>query len=112
MIRHTLDVMHIEKNICESLIKFIIGAKDTMKVRHDMELWGIQEHLVLKRDPCRSEKIFKPITSYVRLLDKLKTFLSRLKSLKVPSEYCNSIGRHIMEKKLGLMKSHDWHMLM
>jgi hypothetical protein len=110
---HT-DVMHIEKNVCESLIKFIIGAKDTIKVQRDMEVCSIREHLWLKRDPHKSGKIFKPIaSSYVLLLEELKTFLSRLKSLKVPSEYCGSIGgRHIMEKKLGSMKSHDWHMLM
>jgi hypothetical protein len=57
-------------------------------------------------------KIFKPIASYVLLPEELKTFLFRLKSFKMPSEYCGSIGRHIMEKKLGSMKSHDWHMLM
>jgi hypothetical protein len=32
--------------------------------------------------------------------------------MKVPSENYGSIGRHIMEKKQGSMKSHDWHMLM
>ncbi len=40
--------MHIEKNICESLIKFIIGAKDTIKVQRDMEVCGIQKHFVAK----------------------------------------------------------------
>jgi hypothetical protein len=104
--------MHIEKNICENSNKFIIGAKDTIKVRHDMEVYGIQKHLWLKQDPHRSGKIFKPIASYVLLLEELKIFLSILKSLKVPSKYCGSIGKHIMEKKLRSMKSHDWHMLM
>ncbi len=112
IIQHTLDVMHIEKNICESLIKFIIGAKDTIKVWNDMEVCGIQEHLWLKRDPNRPGKIFKPIASYVLLPEELKTFLSRLKSLKVPLKYYGLIRRHIMEKKFGSMKSHDWHMLM
>jgi hypothetical protein len=32
LIRHTLDVMHIEKNVCESLIKFVFGIEDTIKV--------------------------------------------------------------------------------
>jgi hypothetical protein len=44
-------------------------------------------------------KIFKSITSYILLLKELKTFLSKLKSLKVPSDDYGSIGRHIMEKK-------------
>jgi hypothetical protein len=111
MIRHTRCDAH-RKNLWESLIKFIIGAKDTIKVPCDMEICNIRNHLWLKQDPHRLGNIFKPIASYVLLLQEFKTFLSRLKSLKVPSEYCGSIGRHIMEKKLGSMKSHDWHMLM
>ncbi len=35
MIQHTLDVMHIEKNICESVVHFIFGQKDTIKVHRD-----------------------------------------------------------------------------
>ncbi len=42
LIPHTLDVMHIEKNVCESVIKFIIGVKDTFKVRKDMEVVGFE----------------------------------------------------------------------
>ncbi len=39
--------------------------------------------------------------------------MSRLGSLKVPSDYCGALGKHIMDRKLGLiMKSHDWHVLM
>ncbi len=40
--RHTLDVMHCEKNICENLLKVIFGEKDTLVVRKDMEDIGIQ----------------------------------------------------------------------
>jgi hypothetical protein len=38
--------------------------------------------------------------------------MNRLTSLKVPTNYCGSLGKHIMDKKLELMKSHDWHVLM
>jgi hypothetical protein len=31
LIKHTFDVMHIEKYICESIIKFIFGIKDSSK---------------------------------------------------------------------------------
>ncbi len=58
LIRHTLDVMHIEKNVCESAIKFIIGVKDTFKVCKDMEVFGVQKHLWLKRDLDNPSKIF------------------------------------------------------
>ncbi len=112
LIRHTLDVMHIEKNVCESLIKFLFGTKDTIKVRRDMEVCGVRPHLWLKRDPHNLGKIFKPVAPYVLTPEELKTFMSRLGSLKVPSDYCGALGKHIMDRKLGLMKSHDWHVLM
>jgi hypothetical protein len=104
--------MHIEKNVCESVIKFIIGVKDTFKVRRDMEVCGVREHLWLKRDPHNLGKIFQPIVSYVLKPEELKAFMGRLGALKVPSNYCNVVGKHVMDKKLGNMKSHDWHVLM
>jgi hypothetical protein len=107
-----LDVMHIEKNVCENMIKFIFGLKDIVKVRHDMEVCGIQEHIWLKWDPQRLGKIFKLVATYVLEQEELQTFMNRLTSLKVPTNYCGSLGKHIMDKKLGLMKSHDWHVLM
>jgi hypothetical protein len=104
--------MHIEKNVCESVIKFIIGVKDTFKVRKDMEVCGVQKHLWLKRDPHNPSKIFQPIASYVLKLKELKAFMGRLGALKVPSAYCSAVGKHVMDKKLGNMKIHDWHVLM
>ncbi len=113
----TLDSTYIrcdahQKNVCESLIKFVFGTKDTIKVRRDMEVCGVRPHLWLKRDPHNLGKIFKPIAPYVLTPEELKTFMSRLGSLKVPSYYCGALGKHIMDRKLGLMKSHHWHMLM
>ncbi len=72
-----------------------------------MEVRGIQEHLWLKRDPQRPGKIFKLVAPYVLRPEELQTFMNRLASLKVPTDYCDSLGKHIMDKKLGLMKSHD-----
>jgi hypothetical protein len=43
-IQHTLDVMHVEKNICESFVRTLFGQKDTIKVRRDMEVEGICQH--------------------------------------------------------------------
>jgi hypothetical protein len=77
-----------------------------------MEVCEIQELLWLKRDPQRPGKIFKLVAPYVFRPEELQTFMNRLASLKVPIDYCGSLGKHIMDKKLGLMKSHDWHVLM
>lgn len=104
--------MHVKKKVCENLIKFILGLKDTMKVRSDMEMCGVWKHLWLKRDPQRPRKIFKPAIACVLKLKEVKTFKSKLASLKGPTNYCGVLGKHIMEKKLSSMKNHDWRVLM
>ena len=48
-VRHNLDVMHIEKNICESLVGTILDihgkTKDTVNARLDFSDLGIKEEL-------------------------------------------------------------------
>jgi hypothetical protein len=48
-VRHNLDVMHIEKNICESLMTTILNipgkTKDTIKARLDLKDLGIKKEL-------------------------------------------------------------------
>jgi hypothetical protein len=58
-LRHNLDVMHIEKNICESLIAtflHILGkTKDTVNARLDLSDLGIKEELQFKEEGNCSE---------------------------------------------------------
>ena len=58
-LRHNLDVMHIEKNICESLIGIILNiigkTKDTVKARLDLKDLGIKEELQLREDGASCE---------------------------------------------------------
>src|SRR5215217_6277689 len=46
---HSLDIMHITKNVCESLVAAIINMPDRMKdgskARHDHIFMGIQKEL-------------------------------------------------------------------
>jgi hypothetical protein len=55
-VRHNLDVMHIEKNICESILGTLLGindkTKDSEKARLDMQHLGIKkdQHPVIKND--------------------------------------------------------------
>ena len=52
LIRHNLDVMHNEKNICESILGTLLEleskCKDGEKARLDME------HLRIRRGKCKS----------------------------------------------------------
>ncbi|CAN6171423.1 unnamed protein product [Urochloa humidicola] len=53
-LRHNLDIMHIEKNICEYILGIFLGiagkSKDTINDRLDLEDMGIRKNLHLKRD--------------------------------------------------------------
>jgi hypothetical protein len=57
-LRHNLDVMHIEKNTCESLIVTILNilgkTKDTIKARLDLKDLGSRKELQFKEngDSC------------------------------------------------------------
>ena len=44
-LRHMLDLMHCEKNVCENILKTIMGEKDTAAVRLDMQQMGIRPQL-------------------------------------------------------------------
>ncbi len=57
-------------------------------------------------------KILKLHASYVLTTDGLNIFLSQLWSMKLPTHYRASLTKHVADKKLGSMKSHDYHMLM
>lgn len=53
-LRHNLDVMHIEKNICENLIGTIMNlegkTKDTLNARIDLKDLNIKEELQLRKE--------------------------------------------------------------
>ena len=55
LVQHNLDVMHIEKNICESLLGTLLDlegkSKDSEKARLDMQHLGIRpdQHPVLEK---------------------------------------------------------------
>ena len=53
-LRHNLDVMHIEKNICDNLLGTFMNiegkSKDTVNSRLDLEDMGIREELHLQRN--------------------------------------------------------------
>lgn len=87
LIRHLLDVMHIEKNITESLIKFLEGTKDTVKVRQDLKVRNQHEHLWPKADPQKSGGYVKPLAPYVLSVEEKKLFHDRIAALRVPTGY-------------------------
>jgi hypothetical protein len=110
-IRHTLDVMHIERNICHSLLLYLFGDRDTVAVRRDLEEAGAMLGLHLVQQG--SSRVFlKPHAPYVLQPAEKVAFLNTVSSIKTPSLYSSSFTRHIGCKKLSGLKSHDYHVLM
>ena len=64
-LKHNLDVMHIEKNICDSVLCTLMGgphkSKDTDNAMRDLEKLGIRSELHIYED---RNKLMKPVAKY------------------------------------------------
>ena len=110
--RHTLDVMHCEKNVCEALLKYLLGDSDTPAVRLDLQSRMLRNHLWLQETDIGSNKFSMPDADYVLSTDDRATFLQTLKDLKIPSRYVLNIRQRVEKGKLRGLKSHDYHIIM
>lgn len=62
---HNLDVMHIEKNICENLTGTLLNHNKRQKIKAHLDLkdMGIQHDLHLQTFP--NNKIYLPLVFYI-----------------------------------------------
>ncbi|XP_071741432.1 uncharacterized protein [Rutidosis leptorrhynchoides] len=117
LLRHNLDVMHIEKNVCDNIVGTILGqegkSKDNYKARLDLQHLGIRKELHLKKRP-RSDTTFMPKACYQMTRDEKIMFLNTLKLIKPPDEFSSNISGCVQlnDRKLIGLKSYDCHMLM
>ncbi|KAJ8749825.1 hypothetical protein K2173_013228 [Erythroxylum novogranatense] len=113
MVRHNLDVMHIEKNMFDNLFNTIMNiegkTKDNAKSRADLELL------------CRRHELHKDVRTgkypkaYYTLDKQQKERLCEwLKGLKFPDGYVSNLSRCVDMRKYKLfgMKSHNCHVFM
>jgi hypothetical protein len=99
-------------NLAKNFLKTISGKKDTVKVRRDLRRRNIRKHLWLTAHSGRGGKIVKPHASYVLTPEEFEVFAQTIESLKMPTGYSSTLGKHIRGKKFGSLKSHDYHVLM
>ncbi|CAN1132472.1 hypothetical protein LINPERHAP2_LOCUS16281 [Linum perenne] len=115
LLRHNLDVMHIEKNICDNVLGTIMNlpgkTKDTIKSRLDLEQMGLKPELHPIRDGA---KVILPHAKYTLSREAKGTFCRFLKNLKVPDGFSSNISHcvNIKEQKISGLKSHDCHVLL
>ncbi|KAK1687163.1 hypothetical protein QYE76_048011 [Lolium multiflorum] len=97
---HCLDVMHITKNVWESLLGTLLNmpdrTKDGPKARHDLKVLGIREELQI---PAAQEGHSEEEADG---------------GVRVPFGYSGLISRYMDPKKRNFsgMKSHDCHVMM
>lgn len=109
-VRHVLDVMHIEKNIAESVLKFLFGEKDTPDSRRDLEELGIRRELWL-RPRANRQAFVKPQAPYVFTEAEKKLFIEEVSAICTPTGYGSNLGKHLKKSKFQGLKSHDYHCL-
>ena len=111
MIRHVLDPMHCEKNLCENIMKTIWGLKDTLKVRLDLKEASIRPELHPK--PGGNDTIILPVAPYVLSKVEKSKFIKTIRNLKTPSNYVGQLSKRItVDGDLRGLKSHDYHIMM
>ena len=91
LIRHTLDVMHCEKNLCENIIKTLFGETDFPRGRLDFKDMGIRSDLWLRQTQGTDGRQFMPHAPYVLLPQAKTDMLGVIGSTKVPTNYVGAI---------------------
>ena len=138
---HSLDVMHITKNVTESLLGTICNSeksKDGPKARYDLKHFGIRKNLQgpdsdedhdddvdddddetegTQRPRKKAKKnaaVVLPAACFTLSPAELEQFFRCLLEVKVPHGYSGSISRYLdlAKKRFTGMKSHDCHVLM
>ena len=93
-LRHNLDVMHIEKNICDSVLGMLMydngkgKNKDTSNARKDLEDISIREELHLQKTGTSTKM---PQVKYILKKAENTRFCDWLKNVKFPDGYASNI---------------------
>jgi hypothetical protein len=117
-VRHTLDGMHITKNVTESQLGTLMEAKgkgkDSLDTCLDLQELEVRPELHPELQPDGTQKT--PVASWTLGIEEKKKLLSFFHELKVPTSYCSNIRRlanmKYLKFNMHLMKVHDCHVIM
>lgn len=115
LIRHNIDVMHTEKNVCDNILNTLLDmdkSKDNLAARLDLADMKIRKNLhATKLDDGTYEY---PKACFNLSMKEKEIFCKVLHSLRLPDGYSSNISRCVKmkEKTIKGLKSHDCHMLM
>ena len=115
MLRHNLDVMHIEKNMFGNIFNTGMDVKgktkDNIKARLDIALYSNRKNVELVYDESR---VAKPRASFELEKNTQLLVYKWLKSLHFLDGHASNISRlvNIEDCRLYGMKSHNCHVFM
>ncbi|XP_019257788.1 PREDICTED: uncharacterized protein LOC109236007 [Nicotiana attenuata] len=115
LLRHNLDVMHIERNVSDNIILTVMNmvgkTKDTLKSRYDLVDLGIRQELHPIED---GDNVLLPAACYALSSEEKLKLCNFLANLKVPDAFSSNFSRcvNVLEKKIYGLKSHDHHVLL
>ncbi len=78
----------------------------------DLQREGIKPQLWLIANLQRDGKMLKLTTPYVLIVNEFDVFASITKDLETPLGHVLVMAQHIWQKNFGVLKSHDYHVLM
>ncbi|XP_074369055.1 uncharacterized protein LOC141709057 [Apium graveolens] len=116
MVRHNLDVMHIEKNICDKILGTLLNIggkiKDHLNARQDLEEMGIRKDLHPVK--CDDKHVEIRASSFDMTKKEKEIFCSVLMNAKLPYRSASNISRCVQmkERKVSGYKSHDAHFIL
>lgn len=107
--------MHIEKNICDSIVGTLLGingkTKDEINAHTNLELMNIRKN----QHPRRKGNItFLPPTLFSMSKDEKSLFCGVFANMRTPDGYCANLSHCVSmnERKIYELKSHDHHVIM
>jgi hypothetical protein len=116
MVRDSIDVMQVKKNVCEALISTLLDitceSKDTLKTQMDLEDMKLRKDLYHKIYTNESKKL--PTVCYTQSKQETMSLCYCLLGIKVSISYSANVSRFVSMKtlKVCFKKSHDRHMFM
>ncbi|XP_058741009.1 uncharacterized protein LOC131613346 [Vicia villosa] len=115
-LRHNLDVMHIEKNIFDSIVGTLLDilgkTKDHIKARYDLQEMGIRERLHPREIGGGRSEFAKACFSMTP--HEKSIFCGVIKAAKLPDGTASNISKCVQvgDKKISGYKSHGAHFML
>ncbi|WVZ85684.1 LOW QUALITY PROTEIN: hypothetical protein U9M48_032579 [Paspalum notatum var. saurae] len=110
-LRHNLDVMHIEKNVCENFIATLLDIFS--KTKDDLNAFGGTWNSTRSSSSDDEGKKTLPAAPFTMSREKKEILCSVIQKIRTPDGYASNISRCVNMNDCALtgLKSHDNHMI-